>query len=80
VGLESITEKAAQGWTKALQYQTTQRGIYTAVSRKSLSKEVKKRAMEDRQIKERETDRKRKNKNVQSNGKKKRWDIKYLNE
>lgn len=71
MGLESITEKAAQGWAKALQYQTTQRGIYTAVSRKSLSTDVKKRAMEDRQIKERERDKQRKEKkNVQSNGKK----------
>lgn len=60
MGLESITEKVAQGWAKALQYQTTQRGIYTAVSRKSLSTEVKKRAMEDRQIKERERDKQRK--------------------
>ncbi len=36
VGLESIREQVAQGWAKALQYQTTQTGIYTAVSRKSL--------------------------------------------
>lgn len=70
MGLESITEKAAQGWAKALQYQTTQRGIYTAVSRKSLSTEVNKRAMEDRQIKERERDKQREKKMCKAMGKK----------